>query len=162
MNYKVLQMSKQKNIFSFQTPEESPGFLLWQISNLWQRKMRRGLENLDLTHVQFVLLAALQWLSDQQSAVNQMDIADHTKVDKMMVSKVLRTLQKKDLLTRSEHEADTRAKTVSLTPAGRKLLKRAVKIVEGIDNEFFSKLGEHRDRFREQMLMLMLENNDRE
>jgi DNA-binding MarR family transcriptional regulator len=122
-------MTQQKNIFSFQNPDESPGYLLWQVSNLWQRKMNQALDTLDLTHVQFVLLAALYWLSMSNKSVTQIDIADHAKVDKMVTSNVLRTLQKKGLLTRAEHETDTRAKSVVMTAAGKKLLTEAIKLL---------------------------------
>ncbi len=49
--------------FHFAQTEESPGYLLWQVSMLWQRKMKRGLDEIGLTHTQFVLLASLGWLS---------------------------------------------------------------------------------------------------
>jgi hypothetical protein len=38
-------------------PDKSPGFLLWQVTLRWQRKVTIALAPLDLTHVQFVLLA---------------------------------------------------------------------------------------------------------
>ena len=38
-------------------PAESPGFLLWKISNAWQRRLRVALQPYELTHSQFVLLA---------------------------------------------------------------------------------------------------------
>jgi DNA-binding MarR family transcriptional regulator len=128
---------KNNSPFSFREPEESPGYLLWQLTMLWQRKMKAGLDQLDLTHTQFVLLAALQWLSQQQETVTQKDIAAHANVDKMMTSKVIRTLQEKGLISRQEHETDTRAKTVVITGAGLALLEEALRIVESVDNRFF-------------------------
>jgi hypothetical protein len=38
-------------------PNESPGFLLWHARLRWQRDIAQALAPLDLTHVQFVLLA---------------------------------------------------------------------------------------------------------
>jgi hypothetical protein len=38
-------------------PAASPGFLLWHLTLAWQRAVTAVLEPLDLTHVQFVLLA---------------------------------------------------------------------------------------------------------
>ncbi len=43
----------------FSYPEESPGFLLWQVSNLWQKLQRKALSQLNLTHVQFALLSGI-------------------------------------------------------------------------------------------------------
>ena len=42
--------------------DESPGLLLWQVTNRWQAAQRAALKPFELTHVQFVLLASLTWL----------------------------------------------------------------------------------------------------
>ena len=55
-------MSKEIK-FQFKSPNDSPGYLLGQVTLLWQRKQKRVLDPLQLTHTQFVLLAALGWLS---------------------------------------------------------------------------------------------------
>jgi len=60
--------------FHFTNPEESPGYLLWQITMLWQRKTKRELDKLDITHTQFVLMATLAWLSRTSEAVTQVDL----------------------------------------------------------------------------------------
>jgi DNA-binding MarR family transcriptional regulator len=146
---------KNETVFSFRQPEESSGYLLWQLTMLWQRKMKAGLDKLDLTHTQFVLLAALQWLSQHQEVVTQKDIAAHANVDKMMTSKVIRTLQAKGLIGRQEHETDTRAKTVALTPAGAALLKDALGVVENIDKNFFSPLEDGGQTFNQIALKLL-------
>ena len=51
-------MPKQIN-FHFKSPNDSPGYLLGQLTMLWQRKQKKVLDPLDLTQTQFVLLAAL-------------------------------------------------------------------------------------------------------
>ena len=43
-------------------PQNSPGFLLWHVTLRWQRDIAAALAPLDLTHVQFVLLASTWWL----------------------------------------------------------------------------------------------------
>ena len=83
--------------FQFKKPEDSPGYLLAQVTMLWQRKQKRVLDPLNLTHTQFVLLASLAWLSRENNAVTQTDIANQSNADRMMVSKVLRTLEEKKL-----------------------------------------------------------------
>ena len=45
----------------FASADESPGFLLWQVTNRWQAAVRRALAPFDVTHVQFVLLAVLTY-----------------------------------------------------------------------------------------------------
>jgi DNA-binding MarR family transcriptional regulator len=124
--------------FHFAQPEESLGYLLWQVSMLWQRKMKRGLDGIGLTHTQFVLLAALGWLSRAGGTVTQVDVANHSNIDRMMTSKVLRTLQTKGLVSRIGHRTDTRAKSLSLTLDGERTLQLAIGIVQQVDNDFFA------------------------
>lgn len=124
--------------FHFKSPEDSPGYLLGQLTMLWQRKQKKVLDPLDLTQTQFVLLAAVAWLSKNSDAVTQIDIANQGNADRMMVSKVLRTLVEKKFVTREEHKTDTRAKTVKLTTLGATILQKALAAIEKADLEFFS------------------------
>jgi DNA-binding MarR family transcriptional regulator len=137
--------------FHFSQPEESSGYLLWQISMLWQRNMKHELDKINLTHTQFVLLAALAWLSRNNTTVTQVNLSKHSKTDRMMVSKVLRTLQKKKYILRNEHETDTRAKSIVLTDDGENILNQAIKIVEKVDSDFFSVLNSDEKLFNTHM-----------
>lgn len=148
----------EKINFHFSKPEESTGYLLWQVTMLWQRTMKRELDKIDITHTQFVLLAALAWLSKSNEVVTQVDIAQHSKTDRMMVSKVLRTLQEKGMVTRQEDKTDTRAKSVTLTKAGEAVLQKALKIVKQSDHNFFSVLQNRIGNFNSNMRRLMSEN----
>ena len=56
-------------------PEESPGFLLWHVTLRWQREIAAALAPLDLTHVQFALLAATWWLNSRGEDPNQLSVA---------------------------------------------------------------------------------------
>lgn len=134
-------MKSNDNTFSVEKAEESSGFLLWQVTNLWQREIRKALEQYDLTHSQFVLLASTHWLLLHNKEVTQIGLSAHTKIDPMTTSTVLRTLQQKGFIARQEHATDTRAKVITITPEGKKLIKKAVVTVEKFDKEFFSQLG---------------------
>lgn len=148
-------MKKSENPFQFKNAEDSSGFLLWQVTNLWQRKIKKALEPFNLTHSQFVLMASMHWLSIHAQEVTQIVLSNHTKIDPMTTSTVLRTLQTKGLVKRQEHEKDTRAKTVVLTDAGTELVKKAVVAVEKFDNEFFSLLNEHLYDFNKNLELLL-------
>ncbi len=148
-------MSNDDNTFSVEQAEESSGFLLWQVTNLWQREIRKTLEPFDLTHSQFVLLASTHWLSLQGQEVTQIVLSSHTKIDPMTTSTVLRTLQGKGFLARKEHTTDTRAKTVALTDQGKEIIKPAVVAVETFDREFFAKLGHQTAQFNQELLTLL-------
>ena len=125
----------------FDGPDESPGFLLWQITNLWQAAQRAALKPFGLTHVQFVLIASLTYL-DPGSPVTQRDLATHAASDPMMTSQVLRTLERRGLLVREPHPRDGRARAVAATPAGMALANRAIIAVEKCDRDFFRPLAD--------------------
>lgn len=148
-----------KNIeFQFKKPEDSPGFLLAQVTMLWQRKLKRVLDPLNLTHTQFVLLSSLAWLSKENNPVTQVDIANLSNADRMMVSKVLRTLEEKKFITRNEHPVDTRAKIIGLTQDGATVLQKALIMVENADFAFFSAIETNLKSFNKDMVKLIDKN----
>lgn len=145
--------------FHFEKPEDNTGYLLWQTTMIWQRTMNRILDKIDLTHTQFVILASLGWLSKSQNGISQKDIAHNSNTDRMMVSKILRTLQKKDYIKRRENEKDTRSKLVSLTEKGIIKLQEALKKVEITDNEFFSEIEKDKN-FNNTLSKLISSNSE--
>lgn len=148
----------EKVEFHFKSPEESPGYMLGQLTMLWQRKQKKVLDPLDLTQTQFAMLCALAWLSKDNRNVTQIDIANQTNFDRMMVSKVLRTLEEKKFLTRQEHETDTRAKTITLTDFGATVLQKALIEIENADLHFFEILETDLTVFNKNMVELINKN----
>lgn len=146
--------------FHFKSPADSPGYLLGQVTMLWQRKQKRVLDPLNLTQTQLVLMAALAWLSKKSDAVTQVDIANQSNADRMMVSKVLRTLQEKGFITRQEHKTDTRAKTIKLTTDGGRVLQKALIEIERADLAFFNTLKDDVSLFNKHMMQLIEKNKD--
>ena len=118
-------------------PAASPGFLLWHLTLAWQRALTAVLEPLDLTHVQFVLLACAWWLGEQGQTPNQLQLARQAGTDVKMTSQVVRRLEAKGLLERQVDPGDTRARRLRLTAQGDKLAQRAISAVEQADVEFF-------------------------
>ena len=110
-------------------PGESPGFLLWHATLRWQRAIAAALQPLDLTHVQFVLLACTWWLNGAGTHPNQVDLAAQAGTDVKMTSQVVRSLERKGLVARVADPLDARAMRVSLTAAGAELAPRAVEVV---------------------------------
>jgi len=130
------------SVFSVERAEDSPGFLLWQTTMTWQRRIKKALEPYQVSHAQFVLLAILLWFEKINQEATQIILANWSKLDKMTVSKSLKVLAAQDYIARTEHEKDTRAKKVILTPTGKALASQLVPIVEGIDKQFFGVLSQ--------------------
>jgi DNA-binding MarR family transcriptional regulator len=118
-------------------PETSPGFLLWHVTLRWQRAVAAALAPLDLTHVQFVLLACTWWLSSQGQVPNQLQLARQAGTDVKMTSQVVRRLEAKGLLQRQVDPGDSRARRLRLTAEGQRLARRAITAVERADAQFF-------------------------
>jgi DNA-binding MarR family transcriptional regulator len=128
--------------FFFENPKESPGLLLWQVTTIWQRSIRKALEPHEITHPQFTLMAILLWLEENNQAPTQAALTHISKLDKMTISQVLKLLSFKGYVKRREHPLDTRAKLVSLTVEGKRLATQLVSIVESIDRALFFSIDE--------------------
>ena len=135
-------------------PENSPGYLLWQVTNRWQRALRAALEPFGLTHVQFILLAGLGWLEAKEGEVSQTRLAQFGRLDAMMTSQVLRTLARAGLVERAAHPRDHRAKAVRLTDTGADTLNRALPAVHAADRDFFASLDTGQAAFVETLRQL--------
>lgn len=134
-------------------PHDSPGLMLWRVTNAWQRVIRATLEPFDLTHVQFVLLAVLVSLDDA-GPVTQRALATQAATDPMMTSQVLRALERKGLVERLEHPADRRARMLRATPEGVRLAGRANAAVEHADDDYFAVLGDAQPGFTRALVAL--------
>lgn len=121
---------------------DKPGFLLWHATLEWQRRVTAVLREVDLTHVQFVLLAGTVWLEQRSGPPSQRELADHASTDAMMTSQIVRVLEKAELIERRLDEIDTRVKRLRGTKSGTALAKRAVKLVEAVDREAFVKVDD--------------------
>ena len=80
----------------------------------WKRIVAAMLADLELTHVQFVLLAGTLWLEHKGAPPSQRELADHAGTDEMMTSQVLRTLARRRLIP---HTGD--GQTPASTACGR-------------------------------------------
>jgi len=124
----------------FPAAAQSPGLLLWRVTNRWQAEMRAALAPHELTHVQYVLLASLTWLSDREPErlVTQADLATFAATDPMMTSQVVRTLERAGLVERLPHPTDGRARVLRPTVEGVAAARGATADVEAADAAFFS------------------------
>jgi DNA-binding MarR family transcriptional regulator len=130
-------------------PLLSPGFWLHHAALEWRQRLDRALRPLGLTPTQFNLLASTGWLDRTHPAPpTQQQVADHAGADRMMASKVLRTLEERGLLTREPDPDDARSLRLRLTGEGRALAGRAVRLAVAVDDELFA---DNADRLREQL-----------
>lgn len=124
----------------FHRPEDSLGFLMYHVTHAWLRQLNSALAEVDMTYLQFVALMGIAWLG-QFGSVTQVKLANFTRGDPMLVSKVLRTLERKRAISRRPDPHDSRAKAIKLDEVGFEMAKRALPVVERAYDEFFEPLG---------------------
>lgn len=134
-------------------PAESPGFLLWNLENHWQREQRRVLAPFELTAVQFLLLSGLAGV-EADSGVSQIDLARSCRTDPMMTSQVVRALANVGLIERIRDVRDKRAFILRLTDDGRALQSRAASAVRDVEVRFFAALGSDLPAFSDALRFL--------
>ncbi len=149
---------QKKSAFSVDKPEASLGYLLWRNTTFWQRNIKAALMPYDISHAQFVIMAAIRWYFETKQVPTQISIAQLSGLDKMTVSKSLKKLASLGLVARSEDVHDTRAKTVVLSAQGNKLIKRLIAIVDSIDEQFFGVLN---DKDKEMLNQLFCELDEK-
>ncbi|MCH9611788.1 MAG: putative HTH-type transcriptional regulator [Chlamydiia bacterium] len=128
-----------KEISAYETPDVSPGFLLWQISMSWRGLIESSLKPIDLTHPQFVVLACIGFLTQAGEGVTQAMVGKMANLDPNTLSQVLRGLEGKGLVVRKP-STDGRVKNPFLTSKGKKKVRVAIPAVEGSDEAFFNQL----------------------
>lgn len=138
-------------------PENQLGYLLTQVSFLKQRIVNAALKELDVTYIQFVILAGTLELGGDERIVTQQDIATRRRLDKAMVSNVVKTLLEKGLIARHTHPLDKRAYTLSLTESGRRVAIRGKETALKVDRTFFEKIDK---RTLMETLAILLENEE--
>ena len=148
-------MNTQSQIFSYIEPEENSGYLLWQVTMQWQLSMNRALRKMGLTLTQFSLMAGLYWLSKKKQTVTQQQLADYANTDKMMTSKVLTVLEKKQIIERINDPGDSRAKQLRITDKGTQTLREAYHIVKQVDDLFFKTVTKDKVLFDNLLMRLI-------
>jgi DNA-binding MarR family transcriptional regulator len=120
--------------------KENPGYQLWLVTNAWQRSMRKALQPMGLTHVQFVVLASVGRLCGVGEIVTQAEVCRWGSLDANMASEVVRSLEGRGLLVRLEHPTDRRAHRLELTEDGKALFTEARAALMPVKKAFFSPL----------------------
>jgi DNA-binding MarR family transcriptional regulator len=120
--------------------ETIAGFLLWQVSKLWQQHLALSLQDLGLPPTQAVILANVLRLGEEGGEVTQSSLSKATKVDRMTASQTLRALEAKRLITRRSSKTDSRTHQIRLTDRGRETAFETVARLAAAHEAFFRPL----------------------
>ncbi|WP_039961412.1 MarR family winged helix-turn-helix transcriptional regulator [Rhodopirellula europaea] len=89
-----------------------------------------------VTADQFVLLLAL----NESSTLTQRELADRIASDPSTVRAMLVLLEKKGFVRRVAHPTDSRAKSVKLTPNGKRKLRKLWEVGQSIRDEMYQSM----------------------
>jgi DNA-binding MarR family transcriptional regulator len=134
------------------SPDNAVGFVLWRVVHRYVRQIDRALAPIDLTHLQFTVLALAAWLLREGEDVTQVTLARFGDIHPMQVSQVLKALEAKGFIARPRSVADTRAKSVAMTEAGIDALRRAMPLAIAAQARLFGEAGRPGGEFLDMML----------
>ena len=119
----------------------TPGFLVWRLSMKWRVAVDRAVAPLGLTHAQYSLVASLYGLHRSGQRPSQRQLADHTGLEALYVSKLARALETAGMIERMRDPADPRVIRLSLTDHGRAVTRRAIRVVQELLDQLLEPLG---------------------
>jgi MarR family transcriptional regulator, organic hydroperoxide resistance regulator len=117
------------------------GFLVWRVALKFRASVDRAVAGLGLTHAQYSLLASLYGMSRSGAAPSQRELADHTGLDPIFVSKLARALEQAGLVTRATHRRDPRAVELTLTEHGITTVRKAIGLVHELQKHLLAPIG---------------------
>lgn len=128
----------------------TPGFLVWRLSMKWRVAVDRALAPLGLTHAQYSLVTSLRDMRRADRRPTQRELADHTGLEALYVSKLARSLEAAGVVERTRDPIDTRAVRLALTDHGMELATQAIERVQERFEALLAPLGgPDADRTRE-------------
>ena len=133
-------------------PQRNIGYRLSMLRHAWIRRLEASIAATGLTHMQFFVMRVVQHVAALDGVPSQTHIADLLQIDRMTISKVVRTLEGRGLIARAVHPADPRANSVAITVAGYALLREASGLANAAADGFFDRLGPERKRAFSAML----------
>ena len=136
--------------------ESMPGHLLRRCHQIGVAIFLEACAEHDLTPLQFAVLQTLV----NDGAQDQVTLGGATAMDRTSIALLVRNLEQRGLLKREKSSRDQRAKIVTITAAGRKLLKTALPAVEAAQQRILAPLDQaEADRLLE-LLGKLAENNN--
>ncbi|MBT7951298.1 MAG: MarR family transcriptional regulator [Gammaproteobacteria bacterium] len=101
--------------------QRSPGPLIRRFHQIGLSILAGEFKDLDVTPLQF----SIMWVLNLHSGIDQITLARYVALDRTTCSNIVTLLEKKGQLTRKVDPANKRAKLVSLSAKGKKILAKA-------------------------------------
>ena len=125
-------------------PEQSLFLLIKRTSKAFLRRLNRNFAEAghDVTSEQWRILRCLQ----KEDGQRQQDLANIVRKDKTSITRIVDSMEKRDLVVRISDKFDRRQKLIYLTNKGKRLQKELMQIVQETSLEAQQGVGpEHLD-----------------
>jgi DNA-binding MarR family transcriptional regulator len=109
---------------------------------------RRYSERFDLTIPEWRVIAVL----GQTPGLSARDVAERTAMDKVQVSRAVRSLLAAKRLTRTAHASDGRASVLALSRKGRAIYAEIVPLALALERQFLSELSPKEHKYLDRLL----------
>jgi DNA-binding MarR family transcriptional regulator len=117
------------------------GYLVWRLSMKWRTAVDDCVAPLGLTHAQYSVLASLRGMAVSGSHPSQRELADHTGLDPIYISKLVRAMEGSGLIERSRDDDDARAVRLTVTRTGARIADQAIGRVARLMEQLTEPLG---------------------
>lgn len=114
------------------------GYQVSRLARVMERDFERRLSGLGITRLMWCVLPTVGLEGIERPS----EIAEHIGVNRTALSRVLRELEARSLVTRDPDDADGRSTRVRLTDKGRECLESALPQSMGTTQHFGTKLSE--------------------
>ena len=134
--------------------EKKAGLLVWQVSNLWQNKLRHILKLYKLTLNEYLVLESIIELKKQIILLNQNIISSFSGIDVSVVSVVLKLLERKKFIKRTV-DKDNRKKTIEMLSMGKKIFNEIYPLIILEEEKIFYKLQNEKKNFSNLLKLIL-------
>jgi DNA-binding MarR family transcriptional regulator len=107
----------------------------------WRASVDAALAPLGLTHADYAVMASLFGLARAGVTPSQRELADHTGLDPIYISKLVRRLESDGLIGRARDPVDSRALRLTLTDRGADVIGPAIEVVGDLQQQLTAPLG---------------------
>jgi MarR family transcriptional regulator, organic hydroperoxide resistance regulator len=117
------------------------GYLVWRVAMKWRTAVDSAVSSLGLTHAQYSVLSTLRGMTHPGTNPSQRELADHTGLDPIYISKLVRTMEESGLIERPRDPLDSRTVRLAVTKQGVRVADRAIAIVGRLMDQMTEPLG---------------------
>ncbi len=119
--------------------ENRISLLIWQISNLWQSKVKAILKSSNISFNEYLIIETIYKLQSISNNIRQQDICIASSVNRSVVSVKLPTLLKKKLILKMSPQ-DRRSDKIILSSSGVLLIENLLNDIQKQEDDIFKKL----------------------